>query len=172
MATDQNPYQAYTDGVVFSDNPLNLVVALYQGALDATQQAERALRAKDIMGRGRAINRANAILSELLSSLDDERGGEISYNLKRLYSYMQVQLLAAHARQSAGPILEVSALLETLLEGWRVAATTPVTAPERPHPVSQRTSKVPAAAHLSESVPFYGGYVDDSAALACSAYSF
>jgi Flagellar protein FliS len=108
----------------------------------------------------------------LLSSLDDERGGEISYNLKRLYHYMQVQLLAAHARQSAGPILEVSALLGTLLEGWRVAAATPVPAPERVHPVSQRTLKVQAAAHPSENLPFCGGYMDDSAAFACSAYSF
>jgi flagellin-specific chaperone FliS len=54
--------------------------------------------------------------------LDHERGGEISQNLKRLYSYMQMQLLTAHARQSAEPIAEVASLLETLLDGWRTAA--------------------------------------------------
>ena len=173
MATDQNPYQAYTDGVVFSDNPLNLVVALYQGALDAIQQAKLALRSGDIMGRGKAINKANAILSELLASLDHERGGDISYNLKRLYSYMQVQLVSAHASQSAGPMVNVSCLLTTLLEGWRVAATTTVTVPERLPFIGEHTAKQHVTSSAYASVPFYGGYQDDSAgALSCSAYSF
>jgi flagellar protein FliS len=72
VSYDQNPYQAYADGSLFSGNPLNQVIALYQAAIDATNQAERALSARDIMGRGRAINKANAILTELLVSLDDE----------------------------------------------------------------------------------------------------
>jgi flagellar protein FliS len=149
------------------------VVALYQGALDATHQAERAVRAGDIMGRGRAINKASAILSELLGSLDYERGGDISYNLKRLYSYMQVQLLTAHSRQLAEPIVEVSSLLATLLEGWRVAATGPMTAGERLPSVSQQNVNQQAPSVPQASVPFYGGYHDESAAtLSYSAYSF
>ena len=99
MGNDLNPYQAYTDGSIFSDSPLNLVVALYKGAIDATREAENALRARDILGRSKAINKAISILTELLVSLDHEKGGEISKNLERLYSYMQRQLLAAHARQ-------------------------------------------------------------------------
>ena len=172
MLNDQNPYQAYTDGSLFSGNPLNQVIALYHGALDATNQAERALSARDIMGRGKAINKANAILTELLISLDDERGGEISKNLKRLYCYMQTQLLKAHARQSAEPIIEVSSLLTTLLEGWRGAANAQAATGQVPAAITQAVKQT-SASHTYASVPFYGGYLDDSAA-ACSgtAYSF
>jgi len=173
MQTESNPYQAYTDGSVFSDNPLNLVIALYQGALDAAHHAERALRAGDIMARGKAINKANAILSELLMSLDHERGGEISRNLKSLYCYMQGQLLAAHVRQSGEPIVEVASLLANLLEGWRAAAQAPVASPlaARMPASSERAGKQLSPA--PEPVPFYGGYADDSlAARLSSAYSF
>jgi flagellar protein FliS len=173
VLNDQNPYQAYTDGSLFSGNPLNQVIALYQGALDATNQAERALSVRDIMGRGKAINKANAILTELLISLDDERGGEISKNLKRLYCYMQTQLLKAHAGQVREPIIEVSALLTTLLEGWRGAANAQASISEFVPEAIMTASKQSAASQAYASVPFYGGYLDDSAAVcARTAYSF
>jgi len=173
VLNDQNPYQAYTDGSLFSGNPLNQVIALYQGALDATNQAERALSARDIMGRGRAINKANAILTELLISLDDERGGEISKNLKRLYCYMQTQLSKAHAKQLAEPIVEVSALLTTLLEGWRGAANAQAGTSEFVLEAVTMANKQSPVSQAYASVPFYGGYLDDApSAYSSSAYSF
>ncbi len=168
MAIDNNPYQAYTVGSLFSGNPVNLVIALYQGAIDAAQQAERALQAGDIPGRTKAINKAVSILSELIVSLDYERGGEISQNLKRLYGYMQKQLLTAHYRQSAEPIAEVSRLLGTLLEGWRGAARTEMGATEMAAQPSEPAAKQPAWGDS-----FYGGYLDDAAgARPNTAYSF
>jgi flagellar protein FliS len=162
MGNDHNPYQAYTDGSIFSESPLNLVVALYEGAIDATRQAESALCAGDIPGRSRAINKAIAILTELLISLDHERGGEISQNLKRLYSYMQVQLLTAHARQLREPIREVTSLLATLLEGWRGAGQALASMPERVSsaPEESAARRQPASASYA-SASQYGGYLDD-----------
>jgi flagellar protein FliS len=173
VGTEQNPYQAYTDGTVYSENPLNLVVALYQGALDATRQAESALRAGDIPVRTKAINKALSILTELLLSLDMEKGGEIAQNLKRLYNYMQVQLLTAHARQLPEPIVEVTSLLSTLLEGWREAASTQTAVLEQaPSVADQGAAKHYHAASAYASAPVYGGYGEDSMALSGMAYSF
>jgi flagellar protein FliS len=173
VLNDQNPYQAYADGSLFSGNPFNQVIALYQGALDATNQAERALQARDILGRGRAINKANAILAELLVSLDDERGGEISKNLKRLYCYMQAQLSKAHAGQLAEPIVEVSTLLTTLLEGWRGAANAQRNTAEPAFAAITSDVKLNADPYTRASAPFYSAYPDDSAtAHSGTAYSF
>jgi flagellar protein FliS len=170
VGNEQNPYQAYTDGSIYSDDPLNLVVALYQGALEATTQAENAVHARDILARTRAINKAVSILIELLVSLDLERGGEISQNLKRLYSYMQVQLLNANMRQVAEPIAEVSKLLTTLLEGWRGAQSSSV-APSSSREVAEVKSN--SAREDYSDAPVYGGQLCDSfAASAYSAYSF
>ena len=173
MGNDQNPYQAYTDGSIYSENPLNLVVALYEGALEATQQAAHALSARDIPARTKAINKAIAILTELLVSLDHEKGGEISKNLAKLYNYMQVQLCAAHARQKPEPITEVSKLLATLLEGWRGAVVAQTSVPER----AAVSFEVPlvkqhAAPAAYASAAVYGGYMEDASALAGTAYSF
>jgi len=120
--SDYNPYRAYEEGSVASEHPMRLVVALYEGALEAAQNAVRCLESGDILGRSKAVNKALRILTELLVSLDYEKGGEISLNLRQLYGYMQTRLLEAHVRQSAAPLREVEILVATLIEGWRGAS--------------------------------------------------
>jgi flagellar protein FliS len=116
--SDGNPYQAYAEGAVGSNSPVRLVISLYEGAQEAARRAVGCLAAGDIWGRSKAINKAVAILSELLAALDLEKGGEIAQNLRRLYSYMQKRLLEAHAHSATAPLAEVDKLLGTLLEGW------------------------------------------------------
>lgn len=116
-------YKAYTDNNVLMASPLQLVVALYRGALDAVEQARRCLATEDIMGRSKFVSKAVDILGELLGSLDHERGGEVSRRLAALYCYMQKRILEGHTRQADEPFAECSSLLTTLLEGWdKVAA--------------------------------------------------
>jgi len=136
-----NPYEAYVEGDLFSGNPLEMVVALYEGANEAVCSAKRCLAAGDIQGRTKAINKAFAILTELLASLDHERGGEISTNLRRLYSYMQCKLLDSHTQQIKEPLDEVEKLLETMLEGWRGAAEKMTTGDCQPLPGRQMTEQ-------------------------------
>jgi flagellar protein FliS len=151
--TGSNLYQAYIDGSILDEHPLRLLVALHQGALDGTRQAMACLELRDIWGRGKAINRVMAILSELLASLDEKKGGEIAKNLKRLYLYMQRLLIEAHSRQAKAPLLEVERLFGTLTEGWREAAQR-VNA-EDAEPVSRDT---PVAANKFEDAYSYAGY--------------
>jgi flagellar secretion chaperone FliS len=152
--SDYNPYQAYEEGSVASQHPMRLVVALYEGALEAARAAARCVESGDILGRSKAVNKALRILTELLVSLDYEKGGEISLSLKRLYGYMQTRLIEAHARQAAGPLREVETLLGTLMVGWRGASNG---APQSAivHPPSEtlagvETQAMPYAAYWSE----------------------
>ncbi len=117
-----DPYQAYIEGSVFSGNPMAMVIALYEGAIKATQEARHHLITGDVWARSKAINKGMKILTELLVSLNHEAGGEISANLKRIYSYLQCRLLDAHARKSEKPLHEAERLLVTLLDGWRSVA--------------------------------------------------
>lgn len=119
---DQNFYTMYAQSSVLEASPLRLVIALYEGAIGAVEQAKGALTSGDILGRSRHITKAVSVLAELMCSLDHEKGGEISANLKRLYSYMQQRLLAAHATKSAEPMDEVVKLLSNLLESWQQLA--------------------------------------------------
>ncbi len=117
-----DPYQAYTEGSVYSGNPLRLVVALYEGAIDSIRQARQFLVTGDILARSVAINKAFALLTQLLVSLNHEQGGEIAANLQSLYSYIQCRLLDGHTRQSEEPLSEAERLLNTMLEGWHIVA--------------------------------------------------
>jgi flagellar secretion chaperone FliS len=131
--TGTDLYQAYEQDNVIGGNPLQLVVALYEGAIDATVQALDSFETGDAFRRSKFISKAVSILTELMLSLDHDKGGEISANLKRLYSYMQCRLLEAHAQKNPEPVHEVKRLLNEVLEAWQKVA-------ERSH----RTELVPA----------------------------
>jgi flagellar secretion chaperone FliS len=116
------PYQRYVENSLLTADPMQLVVELYQGTLNAVLSARRHNAAGEPMERGAMINRAIDLLSELTLSLNVEAGGDLSKNLKELYGYMQHALLDAHARQSEERLNEVAGLLSTLLEAWRAIA--------------------------------------------------
>lgn len=113
-----DPYHAYLDNNVATGTPVGLVMALYEGAIKAVQEARHCLETADIWGRSKAISRSVDILTELVLSLDHEEGGDLSTQLKNLYCYMQQRLLSAHANQEDEPMVEVVGLLTTLLDGW------------------------------------------------------
>jgi flagellar protein FliS len=125
-----NPYAAYLESKVLTASPLQLVHLAYQGAIDAITEARGHLAAGRIMARGRAITRAQQIITELLSSLDHEKGGELSSRLAGLYKYMRRRLSEAHIKQADEPMAEVQGLLETIDEGWKglLLADTPAAA--------------------------------------------
>jgi flagellar protein FliS len=119
----QLAYERNLETQVYSASPLELTRMLYRGALDAIRTARRCLDAGDIEGRGKAVNRASAILLELLASLDLQAGGEVAASLSRLYDYAHRRVLAAHLEQQSAPLDEAAALLQTLLEGWEACET-------------------------------------------------
>lgn len=130
----QNVQDAYLEGRIESADPIQLVRLLYQGATASVRDARGHLAAGDIAERSRAISKVHSILTELTTSLDHERGGELSLRLARLYDYMQRRLLEANFRQSDEPLAEVLGLLATLGEAWdgiqeRAQAPEPVESP-------------------------------------------
>ena len=139
-------HSAYLEGRILSADPLELVRLLLQGCSDSVREARRCLAESEIEGRSRAISKACDILTELMASLDRERGGEIAARLAQLYDYIQRQLLNAHVRQVDEPLAEVLGLLATLGEGWAG-----VQAQSRPAPV-ESTAWAHMAAPESEAV--------------------
>ena len=109
---------AYLEGRILSADPLELVRLLYQGCSDAVREARRSLAEGEIASRSRWVSKASDILTELIGSLDRQRGGEIGERLALLYDYMQRRLLEAHLRQADEPLAEVLGLLVTLGEAW------------------------------------------------------
>ncbi|HLK18973.1 MAG TPA: flagellar export chaperone FliS [Bryobacteraceae bacterium] len=116
-----NHHQEYLKHRIQGASPVELIRILYEAAVQSMDVAVRALRSGDILKRGEAITKTIEILSELQVSLRYDVQPEYCKTLAGLYSYMQGQLIRAHSEQSENLLLEVSRLLQTLLEGWNGA---------------------------------------------------
>lgn len=104
-------------------NPLQLVVMLYDGAVQYLQEARGHIRRGEIEGRTRAINRTLAIISELQASLNFEDGGQIARSLESLYAYMKGRLISANLGEEDEPLAEVISLLSTVKSAWQDLAS-------------------------------------------------
>jgi flagellar protein FliS len=111
-------------------SPVELVVLLYDGALRYAGEAKTAIARGDIAARRDAISRTLAIVSELQSTLDMERGGAIARSLDGLYTFLTSRLLDAGIRPAADTLDEVIRVLTPLRDAWAdVAARSAETAP-------------------------------------------
>jgi flagellar protein FliS len=125
-----NAYQVYRQTQTQTAAPGELVLMLYRGAVRFLTAAIDAIEARNIAEAHDKLLKAQAIISNLLESLDVERGGEVARNLSALYDYMLRRLLEANVRKDARPAREVQVLLRELLPAWEAAvretsATTP-----------------------------------------------
>jgi flagellar secretion chaperone FliS len=125
----------YREIAIKTANPLQLVVILYDGAIQALQEAQEHLQRKNIARRARCLNRGIAIISELQACLNFKEGGDIAPSLDRLYNYMKDQIFRANIDQKGEPLAQVVKLLESLRDAWRElafkshTATSPVNLP-------------------------------------------
>lgn len=113
-----NPYQTYVQDGILTADPVRLVQLLYRGAIDAVGTARQKLASGDIKSRSMSVTKAIEILAELASTLDREKGGELSVRLAALYDYMQRRLIQGNSEQTDAPLGEVERLLQTLEEAW------------------------------------------------------
>jgi len=114
----QTGFQAYQKNKFETASPHKLILMLYDGALTNLARAKQAQAENRKLEAGRYIRKCQDILFELIASLNEEQGGEIARNLKRLYMYMIEQLLRANIRNSPEIIEETETLLRQLRDAW------------------------------------------------------
>src|ERR1039457_5422008 len=134
-------HDAYLESRILTADPIELVNLLYQACVQAVREARRHLAEGRIAERSREINKACQIVIELATSLDHERGEEISRRLALLYDYTQRRLLEAKMQQSDPPLADVLGLLSTLSEGWAGIRKTEL----KPRPVVENPWSQPVA---------------------------
>jgi flagellar protein FliS len=108
----------YREVAIKTANPIQLIVILYDGAIQALQEAREHIKKKDIANRSRCLNRSVAIISELQASLNFNVGGDIAGSLDRLYTYMKQRIFEASVEQKIEPINQILGLLDSLRAAW------------------------------------------------------
>jgi flagellar protein FliS len=93
---------------------------LFDGAVRFLTRAQIRLAAGDVGQFAQAVARAQAIIGELRTSLDRERGGELADNLDRLYDFMLRHLSQGLLTRSARHVEQVLRPLQTVREGFEV----------------------------------------------------
>lgn len=112
-----NPYKQYQNVAVSTASPVQLVVMLYDGAIRFCRTAEEAIAEGRFEAANADLQRAQAVLDELMGSLNMEVG-EIAQNLFRLYEYMRFRLVQANIRKDPELVREVTGLLRELRSAW------------------------------------------------------
>src|SRR5438445_998970 len=118
MYTRSNTYQEIA---VQTSSPTKLVLMLYEGAIRFLRQSIETIGTKDFERKRQSVDRAMAIIQHLQSTLD-KRGGDVSAELDRLYTYITARILEGSGKLEVTPFEEAIKLLTVLLSGWEEIA--------------------------------------------------
>jgi flagellar protein FliS len=122
----QSAVSTYKETKVKTASQGQLIVMLYDGAVKqlnlAIEQLELNKNEKKEPGRiekiGKAVMKAEEIITELMVSLDFEQGGEIAKNLFSLYTWFNRELLEANITQDTNRIKTVRNMIGELRNTW------------------------------------------------------
>lgn len=114
-----NKFRAYQETSVITQGKGRLIVTLYDAAIKFLKLAIKELDAGNYPEKGKYINKAQDIITELNTVLDMEAGGEIASNLRKLYLLMNRRLTEANTKKDTQRIREVIGLMEELNQGWK-----------------------------------------------------
>ena len=126
-----NPYQQYQESHLETASQGKLLLMLYDGAIRFLTQAHQALEAKNFQQSHHYILKAEDVITELMACLKMDVGGEIAFNLYRLYEYMNWRLIQANIKRDAQQVAQAINLLEPLRTAWHEAAAAPAGSTER-----------------------------------------
>ena len=117
----QMPLRQYQQTQVSTSNPEKILLMLYDGAINFSRIA-REKAANDERGeRGKYVSKAQAIVAELMNSLDHEVGGVIAKRLEQLYMYIINEYVNANVNNSVSSLDNTIRILGILRDTWAEA---------------------------------------------------
>lgn len=129
-------YNAYRDTNVKTASQGRLIVLLYEGAVKQLTLANSMfdengkLPVRSIEAFGKAILKAQEIITELQVSLDMEKGGEIAKNLMSLYIFFNKELTETNISKDQKRLEPIMKMISDLCESWRQAAASSANTPQ------------------------------------------
>jgi flagellar secretion chaperone FliS len=111
----------YREMQVMSATPARLTVLLFEHLEVVLRRAQTAIRNEQIELRVTNLGRAREIVSELLGTLDLERGGEIAIDLSMLYGFLLAELVDVGIRRDAVRLGRLIGIVNTLSTAFATA---------------------------------------------------
>lgn len=111
----------YRNTQVNTAAPEKILLMLYDGAINFTKLAIEKINANDRAGKGLFISKAQAIVAELMNTLNHDIGGDIAARLEQLYIYIIDQYLDANINNAVQPLENAVRILTMLRDTWAEA---------------------------------------------------
>ena len=118
MSNNGNYQNAYKKASVNTLDQNKLIIMLYDGAIKNASFAVEYMKSGEIEKVHNCLIKAKNIVTELMATLNMEKGGDVAKNLQSLYSYMFSQLIEANMEKKTQPIVVVIELLKELRVAW------------------------------------------------------
>ncbi|MEG9295773.1 flagellar export chaperone FliS [Mangrovibacillus sp. Mu-81] len=112
-----NPYAAYQNNSVTTASPGELTLMLYNGSLKFIHIAKKAIEDKNIEMKNTNIQKAQAIVSELMVTLNTDL--EISQKLMSLYDYINRRLTEANVKNDGAILEEIEGMITEFRDTWK-----------------------------------------------------
>ncbi|EHM09856.1 flagellar biosynthetic protein FliS [Thermanaerovibrio velox DSM 12556] len=98
-----------------------LLLLTYDIGIRACHGAIEAMGRSDIEGANDNLKRAQAVVRELMVTLNLEQGGEVARSLMGLYDFFYNRLVEANVKKDPSLVREVLGMLEELRKTWAEA---------------------------------------------------
>ncbi|MEO1838630.1 MAG: flagellar export chaperone FliS [Candidatus Lambdaproteobacteria bacterium] len=118
MSNYGNYQNAYKKASVNTLDQTKLIIMLYDGAIKNASFAVEHMKSGKIEKVHDCLIKTKNIVTELMATLNMDRGGDIAKNLQSLYSYMFSQLIEANMNKKTEPVVIVIDLLKELRAAW------------------------------------------------------
>jgi flagellar protein FliS len=115
----KNAHAAYQNVQITTTDRGRLLLMMYEGAIKFLKQAKAGLEENDMVKFCRFLSKGQAIIAELMNTLDFEKGGNIARDLDRLYDFMLFYLTEANLHRDAKRIGKVIGLIDTIYSAYK-----------------------------------------------------
>jgi flagellar protein FliS len=112
-----NPYTTYQNNSVNTSTPGELTLMLYNGCLKFIQQAKKAMEENNIEEKNMAVQKAQAIISELMLTLDTSY--QVSQNMLVLYEFANSRLIDGNIKNDSALFDEASSIMMEFRDTWK-----------------------------------------------------
>jgi len=117
---DSRPYgqNQYKQTSVETADRGRLIVLVYDHCIKWCGIAREAMQVNNYGRKTLAIRKVQDGITELICSLDMEKGGEIATNLRRLYDFYNRHLVEGSLQNSEQHVADVQAMMNSLRDAW------------------------------------------------------
>jgi len=121
MKTIVDVRQIYQDTAVRGATPIELVIVLYDAAIEDMRRAMTAMQASDVEARTHQVSHALMVLQQLQGTLDFERGGSAARQFEQFYNLVRAKLLEAQMRGSPDLMQQQIRYMSEVRDCWTAA---------------------------------------------------